>query len=141
MVYFQSFFFTFVVLLLCSLGQSLAMAQAENDIVTVVDKKGYSISYFKSSIKAFPPESKKVWIITNRQSTDTATKQRVGSVRSNILFNCKFKTYSTLAAIQYSEPNAQGKKFFQTETGFNLADDPVPEDSALEIIQKQVCNP
>jgi hypothetical protein len=50
-------------------------------------------------------------------------------------------TYSTLATIQYSEPNAQGKKVLQTETGFNLADDPVPEDSALAIIQKQVCNP
>jgi hypothetical protein len=62
-------------------------------------------------------------------------------VRSNILFNCKYGTYSTLATIQYSEPNAQGKKILKTETGFNLADDPVPEDSALAIIQKQVCNP
>jgi hypothetical protein len=139
MVYTQFFFFTFV-LLLGSLGQSHAMTQAENDMVTVVDKKGYSISYFKSSIKALPPESKKVWIITNRQTIDESTKQRVGSVRSNILFNCRYKTYSTLATIQYPEPNAQGKKILQTETGFNLADDPVPEDTALAIIQKQVCD-
>ena len=139
MVYSLLFFFTFV-LLLSSHSPSFALTQAENDMVTVVDKKGYSISYYKSSIKALPPESKKVWIITNRQSIDDATKQRIGSVRSNILFNCKFKTYSTLAAVQYSEPNALGKKILQTETGFNLADDPVPEDSALAIIQKQVCN-
>jgi hypothetical protein len=139
MVYTQFFFFTFV-LLLGSPGQSHAMTQAENDMVTVVDKKGYSISYFKSSIKALPPESKKVWIITNRQTIDESTKQRVGSVRSNILFNCRYKTYSTLATIQYPEPNAQGKKILQTETGFNLADDPVPEDTALAIIQKQVCD-
>jgi hypothetical protein len=140
MIYSLLFFFTFV-LLLSSHSPSFALTQAENDMVTVVDKKGYSISYYKSSIKALPPESKKVWIITNRQSIDDATKQRIGSVRSNILFNCKFKTYSTLAAVQYSEPNALGKKILQTETGFNLADDPVPEDSALAIIQKQVCNP
>ena len=139
MIYSLSFFFTFV-LLLGSYGSSFAITQAENDMVTVVDKKGYSISYYKSSIKALPPESKKVWIITNRQSVDDATKQRIGSVRSNIVFNCKFKTYSTLAAVQYSEPNALGKKILQTETGFNLADDPVPEDSALAVIQKQVCN-
>jgi hypothetical protein len=140
MVYSPPFFLTFA-LFLGSHGRSFAMTQAENDMVTVVDKKGYSISYFKSSIKALPPESKKVWIITNRQSVDDATKQRVGSVRSNIVFNCKYKTYSTLAAVQYSEPNALGKKILQTETGFNLADDAVPEDSALAIIQKQVCNP
>ena len=140
MVYSLLFFFTFV-LLLSSHSPSFALTQAENDMVTVVDKKGYSISYYKSSIKALPPESKKVWIITNRQSVDDATKQRIGSVRSNIVFNCKFKTYSTLATIQYPEPNAQGKKILQTETGFNLADDPVPEDSALAIIRKQVCNP
>jgi hypothetical protein len=140
MIYSRRVFFT-IVLLLGSHESSFAMAQAENDMVTVVDKKGYSIAYYKSSIKALPPESKKVWIITNRQTIDEATKQRVGSVRSNILFNCKYGTYSTLATIQYSEPNAQGKKILQTETGFNLADDPVPEDSALAIIQKQVCNP
>ena len=140
MIYSLSFFFTFV-LLLGSYGSSFAMTQAENDMVTVVDKKGYSISYYKSSIKALPPESKKVWIITNRQSVDDATKQRIGSVRTNIVFNCKYKTFSTLATVQYSEPNALGKKILQTETGFNLADDPVPEDSALAIIQKQVCNP
>jgi hypothetical protein len=140
MVYSLFFFFTFV-LFLGSHMPSFAMPQAENDMVTVVDKKGYSISYFKSSIKALPPESKKVWIITNRQSADDVTKQRVGSVRSNVVFNCKYKTYSTLAAVQYSEPNALGKKILQTETGFNLADDPVPDDSALAIIQKQVSNP
>jgi hypothetical protein len=140
MIYSRRLFFT-IVLLLGSHESSFAMAQAENDMVTVVDKKGYSIAYYKSSIKALPPESKKVWIITNRQTIDEATKQRIGSVRSNIVFNCKFKTYSTLATIQYPEPNAQGKKILQTETGFNLADDPVPEDSALAIIQKQVCNP
>jgi hypothetical protein len=140
MAYSLLFFFTFV-LLLGSPGQGYAMTQAENDMVNVVDKKGYAIAYYKSSIKALPPESKKVWIITNRQTIDEATKQRIGSVRSNILFNCKYKTYSTLATIQYSEPNALGKKILQTETGFNLADDPVPEDSALAIIQKQVCNP
>lgn len=139
MIYSRRLFFTFV-LLLGSYEPSFAMAQAENDMVAVVDKKGYSIAYYKSSIKALPPESKKVWIITNRQTIDEATKQRVGSVRSNILFNCKYKTFSTLAAVQYSEPNALGKKILQTETGFNLADDPVPEDSALAIIQKQVCN-
>lgn len=139
MIYSRRLFFTFV-LLLGSHESSFAMAQAENDMVTVVDKKGYSIAYYKSSIKALPPESKKVWIITNRQTIDEATKQRVGSVRSNILFNCKYKTFSTLAAVQYSEPNALGKKILQTETGFNLADDPVPEDSALAMIQKQVCN-
>ena len=88
MIYSLSFFLTFV-LLLGSYGSSFAITQAENDMVTVVDKKGYSISYYKSSIKALPPESKKVWIITNRQSIDDATKQRIGSVRSNILFNCK----------------------------------------------------
>jgi len=140
MVYSPHLFLTFI-LLLGSSGSSIAMAQAENDMVSVVDKKGYSIAYYKSSIKALPPESKKVWIITNRQKIDEPTKQRIGSVRSNILFNCKYMTYSTLATIQYSEPNAQGKKLLQTETGFNLADDPVPEDSALAIIQKQVCNP
>ena len=140
MIYSPFFFFIFV-LFFGSHGPSFAMPQAENDMVTVVDKKGYSISYFKSSIKALPPESKKVWIITNRQSIDDATKQRIGSVRSNIVFNCKYKTYSTLAAVQYTEPNAQGKKILQTETGFNLADDPVPDDSALAFIQKQVCNP
>lgn len=139
MVYSPHLFLTFV-LLLGSPGSSIAMAQAENDMVSVVDKKGYSIAYYKSSIKALPPESKKVWVITNRQTIDEATKQRIGSVRSNILFNCKFKTFSTLATVQYSEPNALGKKILQTETGFNLADDPVPEDSALAVIQKQVCN-
>jgi hypothetical protein len=140
MIYFPRLFLTFV-LLLGSHGSSIAMAQAENDMVTVVDKKGYSVAYYKSSIKALPPESKKVWIITNRQTIDEATKQRIGSVRTNIVFNCKYKTFSTLATVQYSEPNALGKKILQTETGFNLADDPVPEDSALAIIQKQVCNP
>jgi hypothetical protein len=140
MIYYLSFSLIFV-LLLGLHGPSFAMTQAENDMVTVLDKKGYSISFYKSSIKALPPESKKVWIITNRQTIDESTKQRVGSVRSNILFNCKYKTFSTLAAVQYSEPNALGKKILQTETGFNLADDPVPEDSALAIIQKQVCNP
>ena len=140
MIYSRRLFFA-IVLLLGSHESSFAMAQAENDMVTVLDKKGYSISYYKSSIKALPPESKKVWIITNRQSVDDATKQRIGSVRSNIVFNCKYKTYSTLATVQYPEPNALGKKILQTETGFNLADDPVPEDSALAIIQKQVCNP
>jgi hypothetical protein len=139
MVY-SSLFFVTLAVFLTPIGVKAALAQTENDVVTVVDKKGYSISYFKSSIKSLPPEQKKVWIITNRHSTDDATNSRIGSVRSNILFNCVYKTYSTLSLVSYSEPNAMGKKVLQTDTGFKLSDDPVPEDSALGIIQKQVCN-
>jgi hypothetical protein len=132
--------FAIAVLLLTLSEVGLGLTQAEDDLVTVVSQKGYSVAYFRSSIKALPPESKKVWILTNGHPAEQGTKARIGSIRSNILFNCVYKTYSTLAVINYSEPNAMGKKILQTDTGFNLADDPVPEGSALSIIQKQICN-
>jgi hypothetical protein len=86
-----------------------------------------------------PPDWKKVWIITNRKSNEGQSQLRVVSVRRNILFNCVRNTYSTLATINYAEPNAAGKPMLQTDTGFNLNDDPVPEGSPLAIVQSQVC--
>jgi hypothetical protein len=121
------------------LGISSAYSQAKDDLVMVLDGKQYSIAYYKSSIKSLPPDWKKVWIITNRKANEGQSQLRVVSVRRNILFNCVRNTYSTLATINYAEPNAAGKPMLQTDTGFNLNDDPVPEGSPLAIVQSQVC--
>jgi hypothetical protein len=43
--------------------------------------------------------------------------------------------------VNYAEPQAVGKPILKTETGFDLNDDPVPESSALAIVQSQVCGP
>jgi len=121
------------------LGISFAYSQAKDDLVMVLDGQHYSIAYYKSSIKSLPPDWKKVWIITNRKLNEGQAQLRVVSVRRNILFNCVRNTYSTLATINYAEPNAAGKPMLQTDTGFNLNDDPVPEGSPLAIVQSQVC--
>ena len=121
------------------LGISFAYSRAIDDLVMVFDGKHYSIAYYKSSIIALPPDWKKVWIITNRKSNEGQSSLRVASVRRNILFNCVRNTYSTLATINYAEPNASGKPMLQTDTGFNLNDDPVPEGSPLATVQSQVC--
>jgi hypothetical protein len=121
------------------LGAGLAYSQARDDLVTVLDGNQLSIAYYKSSIKSLPPDWKKVWIITNRKSNEGQAQSRVVSVRRNILFNCVRNTYSTLATINYAEPNAAGKPMLQTDTGFKLNDDPVPEGSPLAIVQSQVC--
>ena len=123
------------------LGAGFAYSQAKDDLVMVLDGKQYSIAYYKSSVKSLPPDWKKVWIITNRKANEGKAESRVVSVRRNILFNCVRNTYSTLATINYAEPNAAGKPMLQTDTGFNLNDDPVPEGSPLAIVQSQVCVP
>jgi hypothetical protein len=107
----------------------------------VLDGKQYSVAYYKSSIKSLPPEWKKVWILIDRKSADEHSQSRIVSVRRNILFNCVRNTYSTLAIVNYAEPQAVGKPILKTETGFDLNDDPVPESSALAIVQSQVCAP
>lgn len=136
----KPFSINLVVLVLSSFfGVSLAYAQANDDLVTVLDGKHYTIAYYKSSIKLLPPDWKKVWIITNRKSSDG--QSRVASVRRNILFNCVRNTYSTLATVNYAEPMAGGKPMLQTGSGFDLNDEPVPEDSPLAIVQSQVCAP
>ena len=122
-------------------GVNLAFAQANEDLVMVLDGKQYSIAYYKSSIKSLPPDWKKVWIITNRKSSDEHAQSRVASVRRNILFNCVRNTYSTLATVNYADPMATGKPMLQTDTGFELNDEPVPEGSPLAIVQSQVCAP
>jgi hypothetical protein len=134
-------FFTKLVFIAASslLGISFAYSQAKDDLVMVLDGQHYSIAYYKSSIKSLPPDWKKVWIITNRKLNEGQAQLRVVSVRRNILFNCVRNTYSTLATINYAEPNAAGKPMLQTDTGFNLNDDPVPEGSPLAIVQSQVC--
>lgn len=123
------------------LGAGLAHSQAKDDLMMVFDGKHYSIGYYKSSIKALPPDWKKVWVITNRKANEGKLESRVVSVRRNILFNCVRNTYSTLATINYAELNAAGKPMLQTDTGFNLDDDPVPEGSPLAIVFSQVCVP
>jgi len=122
-----------------TLGNSVAMAQASQDLVTVVDGKHYSIAYYKSSSKDLPPDWKKVWILTNRKSEENAAPERIQSIRRNILFNCVRNTYSTLASVNYAQPNATGKPNLQTDTGFELNDDPIPEGTALAIIKSQIC--
>jgi hypothetical protein len=135
-------FTKFVFVLLSSLlGTGFAFAQANDDLVMVFDGKQHSISYYKSSIKSLPPEWKKVWILINRKSADDHSQSRIASVRRNILFNCARNTYSTLAIVNYAEPQAVGKPMLQTETGFELNDEPVPESSPLAIVQSQVCAP
>ena len=119
------------------IGLGYAFAQAREDLVMVFDGKQYSIAYYKSSIKSLPPEWKKVWIITNRKASEE--RSRVVSVRRNILFNCVRNTYSTLATVNYAEPMAGGKPLLQTDSGFDLNDEPVPEGSPLAIVQGQIC--
>ena len=121
------------------IGLGYAFAQAREDLVMVFDGKQYSIAYYKSSIKSLPPEWKKVWIITNRKASEEGS--RVMSSRRNILFNCVRNTYSTLATINYAEPMAAGRPVLQTDSGFDLNDEPVPEGSPLAIVQSQVCAP
>lgn len=123
------------------LGVGYAFAQANEDLVTVLEGKQYSIAYYKSSIKSLPPEWKKVWIITNRKSGDEHGQSRIASVRRNILFNCVRNTYSTLATVNYADSMAAGKPMLQTDSGFELNDEPVPEGSPLAIVQSQVCAP
>ena len=120
-------------------GSGLALAQANDDLVTVFDGRQHSLSYYKSSIKALPPEWKKVWVITNRKQEEGASPERIQSIRRNILFNCVRNTYSTLATVNYSELNAMGKPNLQTESGFELNDDPIPEGTPIAIIYSQVC--
>jgi len=119
------------------IGMGHAFARANEDLVMVFDGKQYSIAYYKSSIKSLPPEWKKVWIITNRKASEE--RSRVVSVRRNILFNCVRNTYSTLAPVNYAEPMAGGKPWLQTDSGFDLNDEPVPEGSPLAIVQGQIC--
>ena len=119
------------------IGLGYAFAQAREDLVMVFDGKQYSIAYYKSSIKSLPPEWKKVWIITNRKASEE--RSRVVSTRRNILFNCVRNTYSNLATVNYAEPMAGGKPLLQTDSGFDLNDEPVPEGSPLAILQGQVC--
>jgi hypothetical protein len=121
------------------IGMGHAFARANEDLVMVFDGKQYSIAYYKSSIKSLPPEWKKVWIITNRKASEEGS--RVMSSRRNILFNCVRNTYSTLATINYAEPMAEGRPVLQTDSGFDLNDEPVPEGSPLAIVQSQVCAP
>jgi hypothetical protein len=121
------------------IGVGYAFAQVKEDLVMVFDNKQYSIAYYKSSIKSLPPEWKKVWVITNRKSSEE--RSRVMSIRRNILFNCVRNTYSTLATMNYAEPMAGGKPVLQTDSGFDLNDEPVPEGSPLAIVQSQVCAP
>jgi hypothetical protein len=121
------------------IGIGHAFARANEDLVMVLDGKQYSIAYYKSSIKSLPPEWKKVWIITNRKASEEGS--RVMSSRRNILFNCVRNTYSTLATINYAEPMAAGRPVLQTDSGFDLSDEPVPEGSPLAIVQSQVCAP
>ena len=121
------------------IGASYALAQANEDLVMVLDGKQYSIAYYKSSIKALPPEWKKVWILTNRKASEE--RSRVMSIRRNILFNCVRNTYSTLATVNYAEPMAGGRPVLQTDSGFDLNDEPVPEGSPLAMVQSQVCAP
>lgn len=121
------------------IGVGYAFAQANEDLVVVLDGKQYSIAYYKSSIKSLPPEWKKVWIIMNRKSSEE--RSRVASIRRNILFNCVRNTYSTLAIVNYAEPMAGGRPVLQTDSGFDLNDEPVPEGSPLAIVQSQVCTP
>ena len=130
---------TAFVVLFATFGSGFALAQANEDMVTVIDGHQYSVSYYKSSIKSLPPDWKKVWIITNRKQEPGTTPERVQSIRRNILFNCVRNTYSTLATVNYSELNAMGKPNLQTETGFELNDDPVPEGTPMAIIYSQVC--
>ena len=119
------------------IGVGYAFAQANEDLVMVLDGKQYSIAYYKSSIKSLPPEWKKVWILTNRKASEE--RSRVMSIRRNILFNCVRNTYSTLATVNYAEPMAGGRPVLQTDSGFDLNDEPVPEGSPLAILQGQVC--
>lgn len=119
------------------IGVGHAFAQANEDLVMILDNKQYSIAYYKSSIKSLPPEWKKVWIITNRKASEE--RSRVVSIRRNILFNCVRNTYSNLATVNYAEPMAGGKPLLQTDSGFDLNDEPVPEGSPLAILQGQVC--
>lgn len=127
------------VVLASFIGASYAFAQANGDLVMVLDGKNYSIAYYKSSIKSLPPEWKKVWIITNRKTSEEPS--RVASIRRNILFNCVRNTYSTLATVNYAEPMAGGRPLLKTDSGFDLNDEPVPEGSPLAIVQSQVCTP
>ena len=121
-------------------GSGLALAQANDDLVTVVDGRQYSLSYYKSSIKLLPPDWKKVWIITNRKQEEGAAPERIQSIRRNILFNCVRNTYSTLATVNYGDTNAMGKPSLQTNSGFELNDDPVPAGTPLAIIYSQICS-
>lgn len=132
-------FFTNLIFVVLSsfIGVGYAFAQANEDLVMVLDAKQYSIAYYKSSIKSLPPDWKKVWIITNRKASEE--RSRVMSSRRNILFNCVRNTYSTLATINYAEPMAGGRPVLQTDSGFDLNDDPVPEGSPIAIVQSQVC--
>jgi hypothetical protein len=130
---------TTFIALFATFGSGFAWAQANEDMVAVIDSRQYSVSYYKSSIKSLPPDWKKVWIITNRKQDSGSAQERIQSIRRNILFNCVRNTYSTLATINYSELNAMGRPNLQTETGFELNDDPVPGGTPLAIIYSQVC--
>ncbi len=120
-------------------GSGLVLAQANDDLITVIDGRQYSLSYYKSSIKVLPPDWKKVWIITNRKQEEGAAPERIQSIRRNILFNCVRNTYSTLATVNYGDTNAMGKPNLQTQSGFELNDDPVPAGTPLAIIFSQIC--
>ena len=54
-------------------GADLALALPNDDLVTVLDGKQYSVSYYKSSIKALPPDWKKVWVIINRRQDESSS--------------------------------------------------------------------
>lgn len=125
--------------LISAFGSGSALAQVNDDLVTVLDGRQYSVSYYRSSIKELPPDWKKVWIIINRKQAQGSATERTQSIRRNVLFNCVRSTYSTLATINYAEPYAMGKPSLQTETGFELNDDPVPEGTPIAIIYSQVC--
>lgn len=120
-------------------GGRSAVAQPPEDLINVVIGSDYSISYYKSSIKSLPPDWRKVWILINRKENASSSSDRVQSVRRNMLFNCVRNTYSTLASVNYADPNAMGKPSLQTESGFEMNDDPIPEDSPMAIIYDQVC--
>ena len=130
---------TTFILFFAIFGSGFALAQDNADLVTVLDGRQYSVAYYKSSVKALPPDWKKVWTITNRKQEEGAAPERIQSIRRNILFNCVRNTYSTLATVNYSEPYAMGKPNLQTESGFELNDDPVPEGTPIAVVYSQVC--
>jgi hypothetical protein len=41
--------------------------------------------------------------------------------------------------VNYSESYAMGKPNLQTESGFELNDDPVPEGTPIAVVYSQVC--
>jgi hypothetical protein len=109
------------------------------DLQPILDTKTHSIYIYKSSIKNLPPDWKKVWVLTNFYQQPNQAALTVLSTRRNVLFDCRKNRFSTLALIKYGQANAMGKPVLQTDTGFDLKEREIPENSAMEIIKAQVC--